>query len=227
MKQFLRTTTLALLGLLFAVQSFAGGKDFSGVIVYNITYPDSKLDAQTMAMMPTTMKMTVRENMSKIDISMSMGSTVIIFDADTKTGTTLMDMMGQKFAIAMDAESMEEESDDIDSINVVVTGETKEIAGYNCKKAVINYLQKGKPMESVVWYTDELDGTASNASNPLYKDIDGVLLEFTSNDSGIEMKMEAVSVDKKKVSKKEFEIPEGYKEVTPEELQNMFGGGGY
>ena len=41
----------------------------------------------------------------------------------------------------------------------------------------------------------------------------------------MKMKFTATSVKKQKVTDKDFEIPEGYKEVTKEELQNMFGGG--
>jgi hypothetical protein len=55
--------TLAVIFLMVTVMSgklFAGGKEFSGTIVYNITYPDSKLDAQTMAMMPKTLKMKIK-----------------------------------------------------------------------------------------------------------------------------------------------------------------------
>jgi hypothetical protein len=225
MKKQLITMTLALVGLFAGLQVYAGDKDFTGTIVYNITYPDSKLDAQTMAMMPTTMKATVKGDWSKMDISMSMGSTVTIFDAATKSGTVLMDMMGQKFAVAVTPESIEEEVAEMGDIQVEETDETKEIAGYQCHKVNVTYTSKGKAYEQVAWFTEELGDGSMNASNPIFKDVKGVLLEFSMDESGMKMKMEAISVDKKKVSDKEFEVPEDYKKVTQQELENMFGGG--
>ncbi|MEZ5148605.1 MAG: DUF4412 domain-containing protein [Bacteroidales bacterium] len=208
-----------------SLNSFAGDKDFQGVIVYNITYPESNLDAQTMAMMPTTMKMTVKGTMNKVEISMAMGTTIMIFDAATDKGTTLMQMMGQKFAIPMDKESIEEEAKNIDSVNVQITDETKDIVGYSCKKAVVTSIIDGKKYELIAWFTEELGDGSTNALDPLYEDIKGVLMEFSTIASGMTMKMEVVKVEKKKVSEKEFEIPEGYKEITTDQLQNMFGGG--
>ena len=42
---------------------------------------------------------------------------------------------------------------------------------------------------------------------------------------GMTMKFTAININKKKLSKKEFEIPEGYTETTKEEFRSNFGGG--
>jgi GLPGLI family protein len=227
MQKLVKISLLLISSLLLTIPTIAGNKDFSGTITYNITFPESNLDAQTMAMMPTTMKLTVKENMSKVEIAMAMASTVVIFNTETTSGTTLMDMMGQKFAIPLTKESIDKEAENIDSLNVQIMDETKDIAGYTCKKAVITSVQNGKESVVVAWFSEELGDGSGNVSNPMYTEIPGVLMEFSTVESGMTMKMEAVKVEKKKVSDKEFEIPPGYKEVTEEELQNMFGGGGF
>jgi hypothetical protein len=224
------TQIFAILVLLFTfinASSFAGGKEFSGTIVYNITYPDSKMDAQTMAMMPKTLKIKIKGSMSRTEMSMGMGSTVIIFDSEAKSGVTLMDMMGQKFAMKMTAEDIQKEMKDKPETTVVNTTETKEIAGYTCKKAIVKMKENGSETETelVVFYTEEIASAKMNELNPLYKDIPGTMLEYSMNENGMNMFLTAISVEKEKIADSEFETPEGYKVVTQDELKGMFGGG--
>ena len=219
-------TVLVVMLALVSGQSFAGGKEFTGTIVYNITYPDSKLDAQTMAMMPKTLKIKIKGNMSRTEMSLGMGTTVIIFDSEAKSGVTLMDMMGQKFAMKMTAEDLEKEMKETPVPTVVSTTETKEIAGYTCKKAIVKMKEKGSETETelVVFYTEDLASAKMNELNPLYKDIPGTMLEYAMNEKGMNMLLTAISVEKEKIADSEFETPEGYKEVTQSELKSMFGG---
>jgi len=204
---------------------FAGGDEFSGVIVYNISYPEGDLDPQMAAMMPKTMKMKIKGEKSRTEISMGMGSTVAIFDGEANTGVTLMDMMGQKFAMKLSSDDIEKELNDQGDVDINVTSETKEIAGYTCKKAIVTIREDDEKTEMVVYFTKELGtGGFNYNNNPVFKDVEGVMLEYSINEEKISMTLSAVSVDKKKVSDSEFEIPEGYKEITESELKNMFGG---
>jgi len=213
---------LMLSAFIFAGYGKAEAKDFTGIIVYNITYGDD-IDAQTAAMMPKTMKLIIKGNKSRVEMSMGMGTTVVIFDAEKKDAVTLMDMMGQKFAMTMSTQEIEAQNADVPDVDVEVTNETKEIAGYICKKAIVK--TKGdNPSEHAVYFTDELGSGTMNYNNPLFKDIDGVMLEYSSADEGMTMKFSAIKVEKKKVSDNEFEIPEGYKVMTMDEFSNMFGG---
>jgi GLPGLI family protein len=219
-------TALLIMLVLVSASSFAGGKEFTGTIVYNITYPDSKMDAQSLAMMPKTLKIKIKGNMSRTEMSMGMGTTVIIFDSETRSGVTLMDFMGQKFAMKMTTEDIEKEIKDTPQPTVVNTTETKEIAGYTCKKAIVKMKEKGSETETelVVYYTDEIASAKMNEVNPLYKDIPGTMLEYSMNEKGMNMYLTAISVEKEKIADSEFETPEGFKVVTQEELKSMFGG---
>jgi GLPGLI family protein len=203
-------------------------KDFSGIVIYNISYDNADVDPQMMAMMPKTLKMMIKGGKTRTEMSMGgMGTNVNIFDSETNSGVMLMDMMGQKFAMELSADDIEEELEEGPDVKVDVTSETKEIAGYICKKAIVKVLKDNGSVEAEmeVYFTDELGSGAINSNEPMFKDIDGVMLEYSIKEENITMKMTAVSVDKKKLSDSEFEIPEGYKKVTEEELQNMFGGG--
>ncbi len=224
----MKTQSKFLLFFLISVFVFAGygkaeAKDFTGVIIYSITYEGDDIDPQTAAMMPKTMKIFIKGNKSRMEMNTGMGNTVVIFDADKKDAVTLMDIMGQKFAMTMTAEEIESQVAEAPDVNVEVTDETKEIAGYTCKKAIVK--EKGENgSEHIVYFTDELGSGVLNYNNPVYKDIDGVMLEYSSSQESMTMKFSAIKVEKKKVSDKDFEIPEGYKVMTMDEFKNMFGG---
>ncbi|MBM3436094.1 MAG: DUF4412 domain-containing protein [Bacteroidetes bacterium] len=212
--------------LMFAPPAFAGDKEFSGTIVYNITYPEGSLDPQMAAMMPKTMKVKIRDVNSRMEMNMGMGSSITLYNSETKTGATLMDMMGQKLAMKITPEDVEKEIAESPGVTVVNVDETKEIAGYECKKARIRIKEKNsdKETEVSVYYTDKLGSGGLNYNNPMFKDIQGVMLEYTVKEGKIEMTFTAVSVEKGKVADSEFEIPVGYQVMSASELKNMFGG---
>jgi len=227
MKKMNRSVLLVFIGLITVAPTLFlfGQKDFSGVIVYNITYPDNKFDAQTMSMMPKTATLTIKGMQSRTEMSMGMGgSTVSIFNGEKMEGVTLMDIMGQKFAIATTEADIEKEMDKMPDFVVETTGETKEIAGYLCTKAIIKVNDNGDNGLHEAYFTDELGSGYINRNNPIFRDIKGVMLEYSFDQQGMKMLFSAVSVENKKISDKSFEVPEGYKNVSHEELQNMFGG---
>jgi hypothetical protein len=50
-----------------------------------------------------------------------------------------------------------------------------------------------------------------------------MMLEFEMDQDGLKMHFVAVNIDKKKVSDDLFQIPEGYEEMTKEEMESRFG----
>jgi GLPGLI family protein len=205
---------------LFSFQSLA--KEFKGVITYRITVEGSAVTDEMKTMMPKTMIMSIAGNKSRSEMVMSMGKTISITGGDAKTAITLMDMMGQKIAIQSNYEEIMKEIGDAPEAKVEVTGETKEIAGYTCKKAVVSI--PAEDQEIIVYFTEELGTGAINFDNPQFKDINGVMLEFEMPNAEFTMKFEATSVEKKNVPESDFTIPDGYQIKTKEELKSMFGG---
>jgi len=211
--------------LVYTGQANAGDKDFNGVIVYNISYSDTEMDPQMMAMMPKTMKMKINGLKSRTEISMGMGSTIVVFNGEDKSGFTLMDIMGQKYAMEMTAEELEADLEEESEMDVEVTGETKEIAGYTCKKALVRSIESdAENVEIVVYFTDELGSGMLNYNNPVFKDVEGVMMEYSMQEKDMSMTFSAISVIKEKVSDDEFEIPEGYNVMSMSQFESMFGG---
>ena len=226
MKVLFITGVLVVSLMINSAMAQSGDKDFSGIIVYNITYSDDDMDPQMMAMMPKTMKMKIKGEKSRTEISLGMGTTIAVFNGEDKSGFTLMDMMGQKYAMTMTADELEKEIEEGPEEEVIVTDETKEIAGYKCKKAVVKLNDKDlkDDMEMIVYFTEELGSGMLNYNNPMFKDVAGVMMEYTIKENNMNMTFTAISVTKKKIPDDEFEIPEGYNIMTKSEFQSMFGG---
>ena len=153
---------------------------------------------------------------------MAMGSTVTIADDAKKESTVCMDMMDRKTAMKYTAEDAEKDKADRGEYDVKITDVTKKIAGYNCKKAVVTF--KSNNSTADVWFTNEL--AAMNSSRNTYKGIDGFMMEFTTEQKGmngsIKMKMTCTKVEKIPVSDDMFKIPDGYTVMTRDEMMQQF-----
>ncbi len=194
------------------------------MITYKISYPDSKFTESQMAMFPKIFTVTVKGQKSLTELSTGMGNQREIIDYVEKTKVSLLDMMGQKYAIRQTLQEIEKENASSPKPTVKLTSETKMIAGYTCKKAIVTAVDNGTTYTYEIYYTNELGSGSMNFDSPLYKDIDGVLMEFSMNTKQLTMKFTVTNVEKKSVASSLFEIPPDYKMTTQEELKSKFGG---
>ena len=225
MKKILFAFSILLCGLFFNAYASVAGGPFEGVITFKITYPDNKLSESQMAMFPKVVTVSIKGSKARTDLQMSGMATVEITDYVEKTKVALINMMGQKYAIKQTAAEIAKEMEKEAKPTIQLTSETKVIAGYTCKKAIITVNEGSSKGTFEVYYTNDLGTKMSNFDNPLYKDIDGVLMEFSQKAQIGSMKFSATSVEKKGLSAKDFEIPSDYTLTTQDELKSKFGGG--
>jgi GLPGLI family protein len=214
--------------LVFLHVAVAFSQPFEGKITFSIDFPGMQ-DPQTKAMLPTEAVSYFKNKKSRMEMTMMMGMTnTTISDADAGTAVILMDMMGQKYAVSTDKAATDKESKELESkAKVSVSNETKVIAGYTCKKAIIEFPSEKNPKEMskmTVWFTKEIDLTKGYVKGPMGK-IDGSVLEFSMNEGPMAMVLSAKDVVKVKVADDKFVVPDGYKKVTQDELKQMMGGG--
>ena len=173
--------------------------------------PDMDPMAQQM-MKGMVMSMAFQDKASRIEMNMSMGSTVVIVDDAKKEGVVLMDMMGMKMATEMGPEDFEQNEDVDANYDVEITGKTKKIAGHQCKQAIVK--AEGGDLE--VWFTEdiEVEGTAPGYS---YSKINGFPLQMETQQDGVHMRMTAnkVSMDKMDDSMFDTSVPQGYQMMDP------------
>ncbi len=198
------------------------GKQFKGTITYQISYPESNLSASQLTAMPQTMVLKLNEGKSRAELKMGEMNQVLLLDSEAKTTVILIDIMGRKAAIKPRKGSDRPLGKEpiVESAN-----ESKEIAGFVCKKANIHYgdeKSKANPIE--VYYSEEVGSNKIFYDNE-YRNLTGIPLEFRYKMQGMNMLLTATKVEEGRVANREFDIPSDYKESTPEELRQMFGGG--
>ena len=217
-RKLMITLLIALSALYGQAQKLTEGK-----IVYEISFPDAELDEETLGMMPKESVIFFKDNMLRMEMKMMGMSTIVISNSKDQSATTLMDMMGNKYAIKMSAEEIEKEKAKLatQKFEVKTTSDTKEIAGFKCKKAIAT-TKDGQSL--TIYYTNDI--LAKNQGfNDQYKGIEGFPMEYQLSQNGMNMKFMAKSAAKEKVDAEKFTIPAEYKLTTREELSKMFGGG--
>lgn len=215
--------TLALFSLFQfgSAQTHMGLK--SGKIVFEISYKDPNMDENNKAMMPKESIMYFKDDKMRVEVSMAMGTTVIISDNVSQKSTVLMDFMGKKIAMETNQEQTKKEMEKSGKIKVEKLPGSKVIAGYTCKKAKITQTTNGKESSFDVWYTNEI--SAKNSYTNGFEGIDGCMLEFEIFQSGMQMKLTTKSISKEEVSSSMFIIPDGYTITTADGLKTLLGGG--
>ncbi len=190
-------------------------------ITYDLDFSGADMDPMAKAMMEgAEMTMSFKGRSARVFMNMNMMTTTAIVNDEAKEGVVLMDMMGMKMAMVMGEDEFDQE--DGPEPNIRETGKTKKIAGYTCKQA---FVDNGDGQEYEVWYSPKIKPIAS-AQGYSYKGINGFPLEMEVNEDGNLMKMKAKEVKTSGLSDDLFDltIPEGYKEMSQEELMQMGGG---
>ena len=201
-------------------------QSFEGKIVFEMSFPDFK-DPQMAALLPKEAVAYFKNNQSRMEMNMMMGmKNATISDGLKKTSITLMDLMGQKYAVENNASNDAEQKKAMESTKVSITGDKKMIAGYMCTKALVEIPNPENAKELIkmdMWFTKDLSINKNYMNGPIEK-IDGSVLEFSLNQSGMKINLSAKEVLKQPVSDDLFIIPTGYKRMSSADLMKMMGG---
>ena len=221
-KNHMKKIILALLVVVGSLATAAAqkGKGFEGTITFSINFEGSSLPPEALAMFKGAETVTyIKGEKSRVDMNLSIQSTTAIVDNKNKTMVTLMDFMGQKYLIRMNMDEIKKENEKAAVPTIKYLDETKEIAGFKCKKAELTMKSEtGKDEVMSVYYTEEIP---TSEIKPTFKGFKGFPLEYSLNQGGIKMSFTAKSVSKEPVADSKFDIPkEGYTETTMEEFKN-------
>ncbi len=152
--------------------------------------------------------------------------------AITKEGMTmLIESMGNKMAVKQTKEEMEKMADKEKTADpkIEYTTETKTIAGYECKKAIITVTDKNKKEEKMdVWFCEKFDNPnkeGKGRGQNFMKGLKGIPFEYTMAQGPMKFSIVAKSFSTDPVDDKTFNLStEGYKMMTMDELKAMQGG---
>ncbi|MDD2386124.1 MAG: hypothetical protein PHP52_05015 [Bacteroidales bacterium] len=197
-------------------------KPFKGVITYDITYEGDEIDAATQAQLPTGIVVSILGDKVRNEQISAFYSMAQISDMGNGSAIVLIDAMGMKIAVNQSKEEIDKNKAEAEVEDPVIKflDETKEIAGYTCKKAEV--LSGENTVE--VYYTDAISVPKGMNDNSGFKGIEGVLMEYSIVQEGMIMIMTVREVKKGKVNNGMFLIPDDYEIKTADELGGMLGG---
>lgn len=198
-----------------------------GAVTYSVNF-EGMPPEQAGMMKGTEMKTFFKENKFRWELSNAFFNTVTV--SDENSSTTLSESMGQKTFYKLKKEDIEKESKKHPEPKITYTEEKKTIAGYECKKAIVETkTEKGEATKVDVWYTDKIQNSSS-ASGKMgasqFKGLKGAPLEFSMIQGPMKMQMVATNVSTSPVTDAKFTVStEGYTEVKYEDLKKQRGGG--
>jgi GLPGLI family protein len=212
------------LGFSFVCTLLSFAQLTEGHISYKIdmTSDDPDMQMAIGMMQGSTLEVYFKDKTTRAE--MKMGAIMNITTISNETsGDVLMLMSGMigHNAIKTTTSELEKENTEKPKYDVQLVDETKTIEGYACKKAILTD-EEGN--ESVFWYTEEID-ISKKGQSYLNEDVPGFPMQYDLNNNGMKMTMTVSQLekklDKKSVSLFEMAIPEGYKEMTMEDLKSM------
>ncbi|MGI8950884.1 MAG: GLPGLI family protein [Chitinophagaceae bacterium] len=151
----------------------------------------------------------VKSFMSRVDISSSDYSQSIIYNNKTSDAVILKEIGNNKYISKVDAQKWKAQNAQYQGMTLTLLNETKNILGYECKKAVAT-LKDGNKFS--LYYSTAIITSATE--NPYqFKNVPGLVLEYeaqgTKNNKII---FTATKIDFSPVPASKFEIPEnGYR----------------
>ena len=220
---------VALFVMAFTV-SLSAQKPFAGHIHYSFTVEGID-DPNVLAQMPESVDVTVFGNKTKTVMNMQGVGIQNITDGDAKLTLTIIEVTGMgKYYVELPADSIEKKFKNV-QCDATYTGETKDIAGYLCKRVVVvlTDLETDETQETVIWVSDSFLASEAINFGSQYRCVKGYPLRTeTTVDQGdtkftIIQEAKEIKPDKK-VKALDFLRPSDAKNLMEEpELKKMFG----
>ncbi|MCG8309576.1 MAG: hypothetical protein MI975_19425 [Cytophagales bacterium] len=220
MKKLMKSTTYISLLVSFLISNSFAQSSFEGRVVYSISYEDMPAEMKEMeSMLPKEMIIHIKGSKSRLEQNQMMGKTIVISDMDRKNGFMEMEMGGQKIRINISTEEFDKDANQMPNIEYLE--ETKTIAGYPCKKAIMK--DKTGQLSMTVYYTEKI----SNKAQREFVGLKGFPLQYSVTQQNIKMGITASVVSEESVSDAIFDKSDGYEDISQADFQKMIGGGGY
>lgn len=164
----------------------------------------------------------IKGHMSRSEMTSPLFSSTVIYDANTGFGVIMKQVSGQKLLIRLNPENWAERNGLYEGIVFKPAGETKEIAGYRCVKAIG---QTKSGVTITVFYTRDLM-PENRQYDPPFRTLDGLPLEYELTNGNVKIRYRVSSISLNPVPASTFDIPSsGYREMNYEESKKMNIGG--
>jgi GLPGLI family protein len=205
--------------LLFCAAKLPAQKNLSeGSIIYNISVETGSAQPKMADMLDgATTTVYLKGNQSRTEMISGLGSEATIYNATTDNGVILKDYSGQKLMITLTPQDWKKNNQKYDGITFENTGETADIAGFNCQKAIAK-LKDGSTF--TVYYTKDVNVT-NKEYDYQFKTLPGLAVQYEMQNGKMKFKFTLAKINYSSVPASKFEIPKtGYRILTYEEAKS-------
>jgi len=192
----------------------------SGRIEYRITYLNDDLDNKTRELLPRKMHLVFNEKHAANNIEGFLGFYKLnaITDFHTRKCSTILKVFDSHYLFKGRRDEQMCCFDTMEDMVIEETKETKQIAGFNCKKSIVHLPSTGESF--TIYYTDEIDLRHPNSTNP-YRKVKGVLMEFELDLLYLKMRFAAEKYHTLDREFAENKLPENVKMVSREQMTQI------
>jgi hypothetical protein len=193
-----------------------------GSIEFEITYPETDAGDLMAGILPNQMLLRFKDGRTAGSIGTPMGifKMELLAFPETRTVFHLVKLMNQKYALRVDSSEIESLYSELPEMKIHFVDSTKEVAGYECKMAIVTFKDNIKE-EFSIFYTDEIDLDNSNWFTPFHE-ISGVLLEYQLRKYNYEMRLTATKVVSEDIEESYFVVPDDYVEIDQDGMDKIF-----
>lgn len=191
-----------------------------GVIIYDITYKNNSGQSFPIQLLPKTLEMKFNENYVAYTIEDRVGLFSIsnITDLNNRRHRTLIKVFDKRYVYQGDTKEPPVFFKSNAPFDVEYSSDTCRLAGILCKKAFLTDASTSQIF--VVLYSSESGIRNPNYNTP-YGKINGLLMQFGIQMKNLDMRLTAKKFNEKDVSDDEFIIPEEYKHINKEQMEEI------
>ena len=158
---------------------------------------------------------------AQLNRRMAVFSTAILAEHNKRSLTHLVRIASKYSGLVMDsAQIMNEYGKAPEDMAITHTEQTKTIAGFVCKHALVTFANDSS-RNFDLYYTNDIAIHEPNWCTPFHE-IKGVLMEARVNKFNIDMHMVAKSVTRQEFTEDEFKVTQKYQPITVEEMADIF-----
>jgi len=128
-------------------------------------------------------------------------------------------LASKKIAAVLTPDELDQAMEDVPKLTFASSGDTKQIAGYNCKKFTAKDAKSGADFE--VWVTNDVTAPSNTISSP-FASAGGFPVEIISSANGQKADVLLKSIVDQKVPAGTFGVA-GYDRITYDEMKAMSG----
>jgi hypothetical protein len=197
-------------------------KKNEGVIVYDITYKQSKEENPIINLMPTTMEFYFKDDLILTQIEGWMGvfKSIQISNLSDSSNTLLMKLLDKKYYYKRSLSDTPLDFERLKINNVEYLKEKVIYKGYDCNQVRIE-MEDSLSSEFVFYYTEIFAVISPNRNNP-FNEIPGVLMRFNMSLQGLSLQLDFKEYRDTVFPENTFDIPNDYLEISREEMNQFF-----